>query len=101
MLFGLSKDDPLCQTKISLWSRDLSSTMRRIRLAEADNDNFRTAFALLRVSAATQEDLDLYVERHGASMFRSLRDLANPMSIKNEERALRKMADMCQDYLSR
>lgn len=101
MLFGVSKEDPLRQTKLDIWARDLGHTMRRIRLAVADNDNFRVCLGLLRVSQATQKDLDDYVGRQGASSFRSIRDLANPMSLANEERAMAKMADMCQDYLSR
>jgi hypothetical protein len=102
MLFGLSKDDALKDTKMGMWARDLGPSLRRIRLSVADNENFRTAFGLLRVSVATQADLDEYVERQGgASMFRSIRDLVNPMSIANEERMLLKLADMCRDYLSR
>jgi hypothetical protein len=101
MLFGLDKEDPLSQTKTSMWARDLGRSLRRIRLAEADNENFRIAFGLLRISVATQEDLDEYIERHGTNMFRSIRDLANPMCLANEERMLMKLAEMCQDYLSR
>lgn len=101
MLFGLSNDDPLSQTKMSMWSRDLSAAKRRIRLAVADNENFRVALGLLRISVANQEDLDGYIDRHGTNMFRSIRDLANPMNIDNEERMLMKLAEMCQDYLSR
>lgn len=101
MLFGLSKDDPLSQTKVSMWARDLSPSTRRIRLAVADNENFRVALGLLRISVATQQDLDDYVERHGTNMFRSMRDLSNPMNIDNEERVLVKLSEMCHDYLSR
>lgn len=103
MLFGLGKDDPLGEVKQGMWTRDLTHSMRRIRLAAADNENFRTAFGLLRVSVATQEDLDVYVERQGggANMFHSIRDLVNPISLENEERVLLRLADMCQDYLSR
>ena len=102
MLFGLSKEDALRDVKMGMWPRDLGQSMRRIRLAVADNENFRTAFGLLRISAASQEDLDEYARRQGGgSAFRSMRDLANPMSLANEERMLVQLADMCQDYLSR
>ena len=101
MLFGLEKDDPLFQTKLSMWNRDLSNFKRRIRLAVADNENFRIAFGLLRISVATKEDIDAYVASRGKNMFRSIRDLANPMSIENEERTLERLMSMCSDYLSR
>lgn len=101
LLFHLNKDDPLYDRKCAMWQRDSFLPSRRLRLAIADNDNFRLAMAMLRIMAANTADLATIVEIYGQGSYRSVRDLQVPLNVQNELRALQAFKEMCEDYLSR
>jgi len=101
MLFQLLREDPLFDTKCAMWQRDSFIPLRRLRLAVAENDNYRLALAMLRIIAANASDIERIGQIYGTGSYRSVRDLQMPVSRHNESRAMQHLKSMCEDYLSR
>jgi len=106
LLFQLNRSDPLYDTKISLWRRDSSLPSRRLRVSVCDNENSRILFALLRIIASDQDDLNYYLStssstHNSMTSYRSIRELYTPISLKNEIKTLKLLDSLCNDYLSK
>lgn len=111
MLLQLNKNDLLYDMKCNIWYRDSSLPVRRIRVAIADNENFRALFALLRIIHADQADIDGFIAiastpTNGAASsslpnYRSIRDAHFAVSIRNETKALQHLSLICDEYLSK
>ena len=96
----LKKSDPLYEVKCTFYRRDLSIPYRRIRVSISDNENIKTLLAMLRIMDADREDFDLLVSCSGNSLYRSMRDVQIPISIRNELVMLKSLIDICNLYLN-
>eukprot|EP01032_Pedospumella_encystans_P015705 gene15706-17948_t len=84
----MKKTDPLYDVKSTFYRRDLSTPYRRIRVCVSDNENTRLLLAFLRVVEADRDDFDILVSTSGNSLYRSLRDAQQAISIRNETRVM-------------
>lgn len=100
-LFHVDKKDAHYDRKCAMWQRDSFLPARRLRLAVADNDNWRLAFAMCRIIGANGTDLDSIVDIYGPGSYRSVRDMQMPLNVQNEVRAWLVLKGICEDYLSR
>ena len=88
----------MAREKIELWTRDGSSLSKRIRVCVSNNDNTKSMLSLLRVKAATKEDLKAIVVG-GPYMYRSAKDIRFGLSVGNEIKAMEGLRDMCLELL--
>lgn len=100
---SLVPGDPLFDQKSELWMRgevNLSkATTKRVRVCVANNENHRLLLSLLRAMNASAEELQslsspvtsdmrsLFVPDHRAlsPIYRSVRDIRHPLSLRNEQ----------------
>jgi Rubisco LSMT substrate-binding len=103
---SLAPEDPLFSQKSELWMRGevnlTKSTTKRVRVCVANNENHRLLLSLLRAMNASSEELEslsspvtsdmrsLFVPDHRAltPIYRSVRDIRHPLSLRNERLAM-------------
>jgi protein-histidine N-methyltransferase len=97
---SLDPRDPLFSQKSELWMRGevnlTKSTTKRVRVCVANNENHRLLLGLLRAMNANEEELQSLsfpvtsgdmrsiFDPHLTPVYRSVRDIRHPLSLRNE-----------------
>ena len=100
LLLQLQRSDPQYDRKLSFWSRDACLPSRRVRVSVGENENTRLLFSILRMLAANEDDLEILTTSYGG-FYRAYNENQGPISLRNELAAMRLLATVCTDYLSR
>jgi histone-lysine N-methyltransferase SETD3 len=101
LLIQLSVSDQLYDRKVALYGGDNSLPMKRIRVCVSENESTKTLFALLRIIAADETDINLLTSGSGSSYFRSIREANFPISLRNERAMMTLLQNVIQEHLAR
>ncbi|CAM9656452.1 unnamed protein product [Discosporangium mesarthrocarpum] len=73
--------------------------VRRLRMCVGENDNSRSALSLLRVMVADTQDMAM-IGGGSRYVYRTARDIQNPLSIRNERAAMHQLMTIVQRNLN-
>eukprot|EP00903_Cladosiphon_okamuranus_P008428 g8101.t1 len=98
LLFRLDARDPLRQKKTRFWRMD-GPEQRRVRLCVGDTDAVRGALSMLRIIVADAAEM-VVVEEGARYMYRTVKDVRFPLSVRNEVAAMERLLALTKGALA-